>query len=53
MALTGGMQEFDQRPKRMTVHEIEEMYKNEVPDTSYRDLPPTFNEISERKRAEI
>ena len=36
----------------MTVHEIEEMHKGEIPDTCHRDLPPTFNEISERKRAE-
>ena len=54
MALTGVMmEEPEQKPKRLTVREIEETFTDEIPDTPYRDLPPTFNETSERKRAEV
>lgn len=35
------------------MREIEDSYKGQnIPDTKYSDLPPTFNEITERKRAE-
>lgn len=54
MAMTGGLDEIsEQKPKKLTVREIEDTFKDgDIPDTCYRDLPPTFNEVSERKRAE-
>jgi len=36
----------------LTVREVDETTEGEIPDTCHRDLPPTFNEITERKRAE-
>lgn len=40
------------RPKRMTAREIDQTFQGEIPNTSYFELPPSFNEASERKRAE-
>ena len=34
----------------MTSKEVDESYKGEIPNTSNADLPPTFNEMVERKR---
>ena len=53
MGLTNGMiEEPIQKPKRMTVQEIEASFQGEIPDTPSRDLPPTFSELQERKRIE-
>ena len=34
----------------MTSKEIDESYKGEIPETSDAELPPSFNEMVERKR---
>lgn len=35
---------------KLTAREVDETYQGEIPNTSYSDLPPNFNELSERKR---
>ena len=39
-----------EKPKKLTAREVDETFEGEIPETSYADLPPNFNEISERKR---
>ena len=55
MALTYGGNMIDnnnvqQKPRKLTSKEIDETYKGEIPETSNADLPPSFNEVSERQR---
>jgi len=53
MALTSMLLDADSpqlKPRKLTSKEVDETYKGEIPVTSYADLPPTFNEMMERKR---
>ena len=53
MNLTNGLlEEPIPKPKKLTVREVEDSFDGEIPDTPQRDLPPTFSELSERKRIE-
>ena len=39
-----------ERPRKLTAREVDETFEGDIPETSYADLPPNFNEVSERKR---
>lgn len=38
------------RPIKTTAKEIDSTFEGDIPDTPSSELPPTFNEICERKR---
>lgn len=40
----------NERPKKLSAREIDEKTEGEIANTPYNELPPTFNEMSERKR---
>lgn len=40
----------DRQSTHLTAREIDEQTKGEIANTPYNELPPTFNEISERRR---
>ena len=51
MALTQAkLGEVETTPKKLTAREVDETFKGEIPNTNYAELPPSFNEVSERKR---
>lgn len=50
MALTHGQIGEATKPRKLTAREVDETYQGEIPNTSYVDLPPSFNEVTERKR---
>ena len=54
MAMTYGQMNntsyTDRQQIQHSAREVDENYEGEIPDTPSSELPPTFNEISERKR---
>ena len=50
VALTCGTMGSPIQPKKLTSKEVDETYQGEIPNTPYSDLPPTFNEMTERRR---
>ena len=52
MALTHGLMEGSKKPPKLTARQIDETCEGDIPTTSYNELPPSFSEMSERRRVE-